>query len=431
MKFLNEKELISYYDIIIDNGKLKYNTLTRRLSLNATHKNYIFSDLEKEKIHELTVKEILYEINSCSVLTLRVVGTYVCNARCQYCYQNHLPNETKHISIDVNALVTFIKNYIKNNHISTIQFFWYGGEPLCYIDKIIEINRLVRRTILSNIKIYNDISTNGYALSESILKKCSELENLSFSISIEPTEIIQNMYRPSLLKVSYDKLLENISRCSNDYITTIVFVLSYKNFYEIFNFTDTIIKANMNIENLDVFIGKLTDIENCLPMNLKKQLVRLDHFIQMRNICYLNFKKHGMVFSNTRLNPFNTGCNYFIRNSFVILPNGDISKCHEHTTNSKHIVGKIQSFVSYNPYEDTFIECKGCKLLPVCKGGCVDRFLNKGRRACIMKTIDGIHFKNFNTSIIDEAFRMMLICKNIDNSIQRVNCNGAGNKVTS
>lgn len=414
MKFLNNKKLTSYYDIIINNGKLKYNTLTKSLSLNTTCKNYVFSDVEKEKIHKLTVKEILYEINTCEVLTLRVIGTYACNAMCQFCYQKHLPNEIKHISIDTNALVAFIKNYIKNNHISTIQFFWYGGEPLCYIDKIIEINILLKKTIVANIKICNDISTNGYALSESVLKKCAELENLSFSVSIEPNEILQNMYRPSLLKIPYNKLLKNIALCSESYITTIVFVLSYANFDATLNFTDKIKNANMNIENLDVFIGKLTNIENCLPKNLKKQLIRIDHFIKMRNICYLNFKKHGVIFSYTRLNPFNSGCNYFIRNSFVILPDGNISKCHEHPTNSKHLIGKISTLIYDNIYKDDFTACKGCKLLPICKGGCFDRLVKKGKRACIMKTTDGIHFENFNTSIINEAFHMMITCKNIE-----------------
>lgn len=345
------------------------------------------------------------------MLVLRVIGSYTCNAACKYCYQNNLTNDKKIISINAELLVNFIYSYIKQNEITAIQFFWYGGETLCYFETILQINQKLLKIIPKKIKIYNDISTNGYILSSDILNQCRELSNLTFSISLEPNHKLQALYRYSTNSISYKELLKNSAECSQHYGTTIVFVLSYLNFKSVFNFSQYIKNNNMNIKNLDIFIGKLSNIENCLSNDLKISIIRLDHFIRIRNICYFNFVKFGINIPYTRFNPFNTGCNYFIKNSFVILPDENISKCHEHITDHIHIIGNLIDTHSDKIHQDLFTSCKGCKLLSICKGRCVDRILKKNKRVCVMKTIDGAHFKNFNTDIINEAFRMMTLYK--------------------
>lgn len=192
-------------------------------------------------------------------------------------------------------------------------FFWYGGETLCYFETILQINQKLLKIIPKKIKIYNDISTNGYILSSDILNQCRELSNLTFSISLEPNHKLQALYRYSTNSISYKELLKNSAECSQHYGTTIVFVLSYLNFKSVFNFSQYIKNNNMNIKNLDIFIGKLSNIENCLSNDLKISIIRLDHFIRIRNICYFNFVKFGINIPYTRFNPFNTGCNYFIK----------------------------------------------------------------------------------------------------------------------
>lgn len=411
-----EDHLIQYYDLIFENNNFVYNTLSKqmyKIDKKNTYKRYKYLYDDEIEIHKFTVNSVLHEINSNTILTLRIIGSYRCNACCKYCYQNNLKINDYSVTLDFSLLQNFIFDYILYNNITGIQFFWYGGEPLCYFDEIVDFIIELKKHIPKHILIFNDISTNGYFLNSSLIHKCNELPNLSLSICMEPSKFLQKEYRSPKTKktgVSYHKFMENVSLFSSLYKTTFIFVLAKYNVDALFEFPKLLKKYN--ITKKDVFIGKLTNTTNCLPSELKNQLIRIDHFIKLRNELYLNFINCGFDVPIQRFNPFNSGCNYFVKNSFVVLPSGKISKCHVYTDDKLHIKGNTSTLKKDIDFFDSFNECFKCKLLPICKGGCVNRYIKKSKRACLMKTTDGQNFNSFPVSIIEQALKMMYVLKN-------------------
>ncbi len=411
---MTDQKIKDYYNIFFDEDKFVFNTFSKEI-LNLKYEDYnntIFSPSDELLIHEFIVNNIQKEINGNKILALRIIGSYKCNACCKYCYQNKLSRTEFNNSLNFLHLFNFIIEYITYNTITGIQFFWYGGEALCYFEAIFEFILKLKKSLPQNINIYNDISTNAYFLNQSLIYKFNQIPNLSLSISFEPSEELQQKYRhlkKNNKRISYESLIENISYFSSLYRTTLVFILAGYNINALTRFP--LIFNNKNIIQADIFIGKLTNINNCLADDLKLNLIRIDHFIKLRNQIYLNFKRSGYYVSPSRFNPFNTGCNYFVKNSFVILPTGNISKCHLHPTDTTHLLGSLKTVKKDNDFKDSFIECFKCKLLPICKGACVDRNIKKNRRACLMKNIDGLHFPKFPKEIISQSIKIMTTIK--------------------
>lgn len=402
-----DDKVISYYNLYFSDG-LIYNTFTNVLSVDSRlHNNCnTLSEPEKLVIHNFVLDNINKEINSNSILSLRILVSYDCNAKCSYCYQrlNHYTDDKS--IIDFSKLLSFITEYVKNNYISAVQLFWYGGESLCHFDEIYKFIVILHRVLPNDMKLYNDFSTNGYLLNNALLSYFSDIPNISFSISFEPSEFLLNKYRPEKRYVLFDNYLTTIKPFVDLYPSTFVFVLAYYNIDELFRFAE--IAKCYKLVNADIFIGRLTNTNHCLG-KLSKHVIRVDKFISLHNRLYYNFVKSGFKLNPSRLNPFNNGCNYFVKHSFVILPSGVISKCHVHSLDEKHILSNLSTCRSDYDIVDTYKECFGCKLLPLCKGGCVDRFLKRGKRACYMKTLDGYNYAYFSKSIIDEAFKMMYV----------------------
>lgn len=79
-------------------------------------------------------------------------------------------------------------------------------------------------------------------------------------------------------------------------------------------------------------------------------------------------------------------------NSYVIDDKGNVTKCWNEIGNSEFWIGELSNEgfelsnttpifnnLSYNPVHDT--ECRECKLLPICAGGC-PKFRAEGRPQC-------------------------------------------------
>ena len=82
--------------------------------------------------------------------------------------------------------------------------------------------------------------------------------------------------------------------------------------------------------------------------------------------------------------PFDTVCCADKRDAFVIGPSGDIFKCWNSLGRAGEAIGHVargcdtskNKWLEFQPREDA--ECRECKFLPVCQGGCADVQLRTG-----------------------------------------------------
>ena len=84
----------------------------------------------------------LADMNRTDFLSLCIAPTMACNLRCVYCYEEH---ERLRMSAQVEAAVLrFIERRYARHRFSTLEIFWYGGEPMLEFELV---RRLSERMI--------------------------------------------------------------------------------------------------------------------------------------------------------------------------------------------------------------------------------------------------------------------------------------------
>lgn len=139
--------------------------------------------------------------------------TQQCNFRCVYCcysgnYKNYRSHSGKHISKGtIDAAISFINSYSHKTDLINVSFF--GGEALLQLDDIEYI--VSRLSSQYDNRISFDISTNGYLLSDSVVKRICKIKNLNISVSIDGCREIHDKYRITRQgKPTYNTIYSNL-----------------------------------------------------------------------------------------------------------------------------------------------------------------------------------------------------------------------------
>lgn len=124
-----------------------------------------------------------------------ILTTYGCNARCEYCYENHVTKKT-HMTKETALKVA---EYINNKSpLDPINLHWFGGEPLFNMKAIDTITGYLRdngRTFKSTI------TTNGYLFDAKIVSKAKHSWGLTdVQITLDGTETIYNKTKNFIYK---------------------------------------------------------------------------------------------------------------------------------------------------------------------------------------------------------------------------------------
>ena len=125
-----------------------------------------------------------------------------CNFRCKYCYEKGQYENTKWEIETIRKTIDFIVNaynLLKSDEELQLHLFFWGGEPLLYIDEIYYLVKAVRRK-LPDIRIISNVTTNGYLIKDNLhrLKDIDKVSDLR-------------------VNVSYDYYMQDMTRMPNTY----------------------------------------------------------------------------------------------------------------------------------------------------------------------------------------------------------------------
>lgn len=122
----------------------------------------------------------------------------VCNLDCTYCYylsKREVLNRGRTWRMSSDVLEEFIRQYIEGQNCEQIVFSWQGGEPtLLGIDFFKKVVAIERKYAPPDVRIENDIQTNGLLLDESW---CDFLRDNGFlvGLSIDGPQDLHDRYR--------------------------------------------------------------------------------------------------------------------------------------------------------------------------------------------------------------------------------------------
>lgn len=343
--------------------------------------NNFVSDLKKggflvdEKTDEIDI--IRYNMFksrfSSSVLSLTIVPTSNCNFRCIYCYEKDKISPIAMSSCQQDLLVDFIEN--KSQDIKTLYITWYGGEPLLAIDIIEKLSsKFIDICSKNKISYYANLVTNGYLLNKTMVNKLINCNVKTIQITLDGDASDHNIRRPLIGGApTYDKIIENLCEIKGtENIEIAIRINADKhNISRVGNVIDTIRKLK-----LDTFVSPyLAMVENINDNYNDNSCFRKNEF---------SLYEYDFIMEN-RLDimghlPIQIGnyCCADSSESYVINADGFIYKCWSELGHREKNIGTLEdglknnetlmSYLLYDPTKDD--DCKECKFLPICMGGC-------------------------------------------------------------
>lgn len=306
-----------------------------------------------------------------------IVPTLGCNFRCTYCYQEH-PN--LHMSSDIeNSIIKYIEASLSNKELLNVM--WFGGEPLLRIKTIHRMSkRLFNISKSFGVEYYGAITTNGYLLNEQNSSILLESGIHDIQVTLDgPPEIHDNRRYLTNKQPTFETILSNLSSVAK-------------------RFSRVIVRINIDKRNQDT-IPSLLELLDPIKENINlafrpatsPESPQVDESWSIPPLSYWNLQKKlnilaeqlGFRLMRGYAYPGTSYCSAYQQNSITIDPYGDVHKCpiclgrrnQRHgiiNSEGKIIVEKVglqDQWDQWSPFLDE--ECKKCKALPLCMGGCL------------------------------------------------------------
>lgn len=415
---MKESKYNFFYEFDLDSEKIiAYNSRTNALALMELNQyemlnNYLrldkpiedekfFSDLYKggylvdDKIEEseLLRMKLLKSRFASKGLHLTIAPTLNCNFDCIYCYEKDVRvNSTMSEEVQTKILEMVKRNV---DYIDELSVIWYGGEPLLALDVVESLSKsFIEICEKEKLKYSARIITNGYELSKDVAIRLKSLRIDEAQITLDGPPEIHNQRRYLIGgSPTFDEILNKLSDSADILRISLRINIDKENESKIAEITDIINKKGLK-NKLDVYLGyteptnECYDVKTCLSydefskltFDFTQTLIK-EEFIDKKALKYPNLLKNY--------------CGADAENNYVIDPRGNLYKCWTDIGIDKYVIGNIlgtkgekesavnsiHNFMLYDPTADE--ECKECKFLPICMGGCPRKRRDKVVDRCI------------------------------------------------
>lgn len=335
------------------------------------------------------------------VLYITFITSLKCNMHCVYCYEKNVGSsyENLELELDLDAIISFVKNEYINNSYQKINVSILGGEPLLEkniskIDKFIEgINKISVNTHFSVVT--NGINVKKY-IDQIVKWKINDIQ-----VTMDGTELVHNSRRHSIDSNinGFHTIAEGIDiLCDNNITAYLRTNVDENNIADICNFGKFIIEKQWLIRGVKPYLYPVTTsggtnyiINDSEIVILKKVLKELGKCSEVKNVFGLDF--HGIEYISSILNGrqprIKTRFCGVSQGQYVLTPEGNVLNCWWGLEEKVFKVGRIQE-KSYSIdhekitkfYERNILtipQCINCKFKYLCGGGCTYKeYFNKG-----------------------------------------------------
>ena len=315
---------------------------------------------------------------------LTLIPTYGCNLACPYCFEGMDKKSNKMTREYVDAVLTFMKNQVNEsvNYTPTaeIMISFFGGEPmLCKKDIVYfceETNKFAKE---KNIDVAYEITTNLTLLDDDMVDVIKRY-NIEVQVTIDGTKEQHDMRRVYKNgKGTYDIILNNLQKLVEAGVKDLVTIRI--NLDE-----DNVQDAEQMLASLQPYAGSMY-----FGYLMKYKGQNEDYQSEcFKNDCYasISVKKLYEIYKKLGFNVpqefgKKTPCQINSQNTYVVDCNKDVYKCELVIGHKECAVGSLDDDGQFYPngnfykqmtYSPLKLEkCKGCKMLPMCGGGCPAR----------------------------------------------------------
>ncbi len=310
-----------------------------------------------------------------NTLNVVIAPTQNCNFGCKYCYEKNIL-QSMEMNIEVqDAVVQYIRENISCG--GTLHVCWYGGEPLLGLEIIEKLTKeLLNLCEEKQVKYSSNIITNGYLLNASTAERLRKCCITQIQITLDGDEETHNMRRPLANGgATYKTIWENLfglKRYKDEIKVTLRVNVDKENKYALSTIREKVRDAHLD-DFVLVYPGKVMGYEGCHKSEVcysTKEFAQLEQEFMSDDEVFLKMKYP---------NPRFLSCCAECLNAIVIDYQGDLYKCYMDIGIEKRCVGNVCNLQMKHEevlYEYMLsdvtenLDCKVCKYLPLCMGGC-------------------------------------------------------------
>lgn len=352
--------------------------------------NSQFDELERIR------KEIIDADHGITAIT--IAPTMDCNARCYYCFEHGAKKGTMNIETADEVAVFLIKHCTEKE----LYISWFGGEPLIATDIIDRINT---HLLNAGINVESTITTNGILIDKSIIDKLKDWNVSRVQITLDGLHDEYNRIKNYSLDIldPFARIMQNIEWLILSGISIHLRVnyksTDYKNVQETMQYLND---RFGHYEHLYLYGAPLDlpQIKGYSEFDEKEGEIFLQVLDYSLNNGYendeLNFaalkvsKDYNPALGELMLSPFPANCFMVNKNRYVIDNTGRLYKCQKHLGKLEFSCGNVKDGPIQNDIYKHYVteilhdeQCKECKMLPICQGGCnANRILYGHKFAC-------------------------------------------------
>jgi uncharacterized protein len=313
------------------------------------------------------------------LLALTIAPTLACNFACDYCFESRsslvMSEETQE------ALIRFADRHLVRAE--ALRISWFGGEPtLCFhlIEKL-QYRFLELAEKHHTELVPGQIITNAYLLDETKAQRLKDLQVTHAQVTIDgPKEVHDARRKLRNGKGTFDRILENLSVVAGILSINVRINVDKENVdsacevAEILQQKGILDKVRVTFAQVQSSGHTCSDIRDRCYDNagFARTLVQIQNRLISKGICRVNSPRIGS----------GATCGAVADGNFVVSPNGFLFRCWEDLSiDGEMSIGNLFSPVledrqkqnlhayrSWDPFK--LSECKSCKILPICLGGC-------------------------------------------------------------
>jgi len=405
---------ISRYNYFIDrdNAVLAYNARTGNFTLmtqkiaNILKGNGVLTELANcEELCELGFLHCGDELekinarfnshrNNKKNMHFALLPTMDCNLRCEYCYQreHHCKGN---MSDEVQLAVVKYASHLAEIGYEYILITWYGGEPILASDIVIKMTKELKSNFTSyGIKSEFSMVSNGTLLTMDIANELANAGLESIQISIDSLFEKENHRGIYTLNNSFSDLFKNAINASSILDVSIRINVDNSNKNDLPEIIKILRTHNLN----SISFARIHDFNiDCIgSVKIKQENKNLKPF------CFAKFERtfllnsiHAIPLMLRRLQPKSHFCAATSGGMTVIAPNGDISQCWETVGVEEQVIGNVldetrleignNKWFKYSVVDRP--ECRSCRVLPLCMGGCANPIMAHGANHSVCESI--------------------------------------------
>ncbi len=318
-------------------------------------------------------------------LSLTIAPTSNCNFRCIYCYEKDSIKPVTMSEQTQTELIEFVKQHI--SYVKNLSIYWYGGEPLMAIDIIEKLSDVFLKLCEENKVEYSaSMVTNGYLLTPENVERLHKMKVTHMQVTLDGAAEDHDKRR--FLKgglPTFDRIIENLC-ASKDNLPGYVSIRINADRHNI-DRVDNVIKI-LREKGLEGKVNPyLAMVENSNNAYNDNSCLRTNEFSQRE----FDFTmRNGLDIVGHTPEQLGRFCGADACGSYVINADGRLYRCWDDIGDESRCVGTLKdgpkdcpltyAYMMYDPTEDA--ECRDCKYLPICMGGCPHLRLQNPQARC-------------------------------------------------